>query len=267
MPSDFIDFTRKDSLAVITLNRPEARNALSPDMVSELGRIIADCARTEIRAVMITGTGGSFCAGADVKDFVDNLEGDGPEGLSNHLRELADSLHRNIIMGIRGLEKPVIAAVNGVAAGAGFSLALCCDLRVAAADARFIMAYAGIGCTADGGSTYMLPRLVGMSKAMEIYMASQPIGAEYARELGLVNQVCPSENFDRHALEMATRLAQGPTVAYGRVKALFDNSWAASLEEQLDAETDAISNIVFTGDFQEGVKAFTQKRMPWFQGR
>ncbi len=267
MPSSHIEFTRKDNLAVITLNRPEARNALTPDMVAEFGKAIGDCRRPEIRAVMITGTGGAFCAGADVKDFVDNLEKGGPDGLSPHLRQLADSLHRDIVMGIRQLEKPVIAAVNGVAAGAGFSLALCCDLRVASADARFIMAYAGIGCTADGGSTYMLPRLVGLGKAMEIYMASQPIGAEYARELGLVNQVCPAENFERHSLEMATRLAQGPTLAYGRVKALFDNSWAANLEEQLDAETDAISNIVYTGDFQEGVRAFAQKRMPWFQGR
>ena len=267
MPSSHIDFTRKDSLAVITLNRPEARNALTPDMVAEFGKAIGDCRRPEIRAVMITGTGGAFCAGADVKDFVDNLENGGPEGLSPHLRQLADSLHRDIVMGIRQLEKPVIAAVNGAAAGAGFSLALCCDLRVASADARFIMAYAGIGCTADGGSTYMLPRLVGLGRAMEIYLASQPIGAEYARELGLVNQVCPAENFERHSLEMATRLAQGPTLAYGRVKALFDNSWAANLEEQLDAETNAISNIVFTGDFQEGVRAFAQKRMPWFQGR
>ena len=267
MPTDFIDFTRKDTLGVITLNRPEARNALTPEMVADLGRIIGDCARPEIRAVMLTGTGGAFCAGADVKDFVGSLESGGAEALSAHVQELADGLHRNVIMGIRNLQKPVIAAVNGVAAGAGFSLALCCDVRVASADARFIMAYAGIGCTADGGSTYMLPRLVGAGKAMEIYMASQPIGAEYARELGLVNQVCPADSLDRHALEMATRLAQGPTVAYGRVKSLFENSWGAGLEEQLDAETDAISSIVFTGDFQEGIRAFAQKRMPWFQGR
>ena len=267
MPSDHIDFTRKDSLAVITLNRPEARNALTPEMVADLGRIVNDCARPDVRAVMLTGTEGAFCAGADVKNFVDSLEDGGPEVLSQRLHKLADSLHHNIVMGIRRLEKPVVAAVNGVAAGAGFSLALCCDVRVASADARFIMAYAGIGCTADGGSTYMLPRLVGLGRAMEIYMASQPIGAEYARELGLVNQVCPAEGFDRHALETAMRLAQGPTIAYGRVKAMFENSWGASLEEQLDAETEAISNIVFTNDFQEGVKAFTQKRMPWFQGR
>ena len=264
--SSKIDFTRKDSLAVITLNRPEARNALSPDMVADLGQAIAACRRPEIRAVLLNGVEGAFCAGADVKDFADQLAQGDAADLSRHLRSLADTLHRDVIIPIRRLEKPVIAAVNGVAAGAGFSLALCCDLRVASASARFIMAYAGIGCTADGGSTYMLPRLVGAGKAMEIYMASQPIGAEYALELGLVNQVCPADNFDRHALETATRLAQGPTLAYGRVKALFDNSWAADLETQLAAETDAISNIAYTGDFQEGIKAFTQKRTPWFQG-
>ena len=137
MPTDLIDFTRKDTLGVITLNRPEARNALTPGMVAELGGIIRDCARPEIRAVMLTGTGGAFCAGADVKDFVDSLESGGPEALSAHVQELADGLHRNVIMGIRNLQKPVIAAVNGVAAGAGFSLALCCDVRVASADARF----------------------------------------------------------------------------------------------------------------------------------
>ena len=262
-----VEFTRKDTLAVITLNRPEARNALSPDMVPELGSAIANCARPEIRAVVITGAGGAFCAGADVKNFADALEFEGPEGLSAHLHNLADALHREVILGIRQLEKPVIAAVNGVAAGAGFSLALACDLRVASANARFLMAYAGIGCTADGGSTYMLPRLVGLGKAMEIYLASQPLGAEYARELGLVNQVWPTENFERHYLEMATRLAQGPTIAYGRVKAMFANSWGATLEDQLAVETEAISNIAHTGDFQEGVKAFTQKRQAWFQGR
>ncbi len=267
MPSSKIDFTRQDSLAVITLNRPEARNALSPDMVADLGRAIADCRRPEIRAALLTGAGGAFCAGADVKDFAGHLEQAGAAGLSRHLRDLADMLHREVIIPIRRLEKPVVAAINGVAAGAGFSLALCCDLRVASAGSQFIMAYAGIGCTADGGSTYMLPRLVGAGKAMEIYLASQPIGAEYALELGLVNQICPTDNFERHALETATRLAQGPTLAYGRVKALFDNSWAADLESQLDAETDAIGNIAHTGDFQEGIKAFTQKRRPWFQGR
>ena len=260
-------FERKGSLGVIRLNRPEARNALSPEMVAELGQAVVACRAGDIRAVLLTGTSGAFCAGADVRDFAAQLESGGPAGLSAHLRRLADDLHREVIIGIRRLDKPVVAAVNGVAAGAGFSLALACDLRVAAADARFLLAYANIGGTADGSSTYMLPRIVGQGRAMEIYLARQPIGAQYALELGLVSQVFEPAHFDRHAMETADRLAQGPTRAYGQVKALFDAGWHSDLATQLDAETDAIANIALTGDFQEGIQAFAQKRQAWFQGR
>ena len=261
-----IQLERKGTLAVIRLNRPEARNALSPEMVSDLGQAIASCRGGDIRAVLLTGTDGAFCSGADVRDFSAQLESGGPEGLSDHLRDLADSLHRNVVMGIRRLDKPVVAAINGVAAGAGFSLALACDLRVASSDARFLLAYANIGCTADGGSTYMLPRIVGQGRAMEIYLARQPIGAHYALDLGLVSPVFEPSHFERHAMETADRLAQGPTRAYGRVKALFDGSWDSDLATQLDAETDAIANIGLTRDFQEGIRAFSQKRQAWFQG-
>ena len=144
---------------------------------------------------------------------------------------------------------------------------LACDMRIAASDARFLMAYANIGATADGGSTYLLPRLVGAGKAMDIYLASQPISAEMALEMGLISQVCPAADLDRHTLETATRLADGPTVAYGRAKALFDGSWDSDLASQLDAETEAISLSALTSDFQEGIRAFSDKRKPWFQGR
>ena len=258
---------QKGPLAVIRLNRPEARNALSPQMVAELGQALASCRGGDIRAVLLTGTDGAFCAGADVRDFTAQLDEGGPEELSEHLRQLADAVHRDVVMPIRRLDKPVVAAINGVAAGAGFSLALACDLRVASSDARFLLAYANIGCTADGGSTYMLPRIVGQGRAMEIYLARQPIGAQYALELGLVSQVFEASHFERHAMETADRLAQGPTRAYGQVKALFDGSWDSDLPTQLDAETDAIANIGLTGDFQEGIRAFSQKRQAWFQGR
>ena len=267
MAADQIKLSRQGNLAVITLNRPEARNALSQDMMTELGGAIRSCKGSDVRAVVLTGSGGAFCSGADVKDFAVQLEEGGPEGLARHLRELAGAFHREVILGIRRLDKPVVAAIDGVAAGGGFSLMLACDLRIASNNARFLMAYAGIGATADGGSTYMLPRLVGQSRAMELYLAGQPLSAQAALEMGLINQMCPAEELDRHALETATRLSQGPTLAYGRVKALFDGSWNAALEEQLDAETDAISNIALTGDFQEGVRAFTDKRRPWFQGK
>ncbi len=267
MPTDQVHFKRQDSLAIITLDRPESRNALTPDTIDQLGRAVQSCARPDIRAVLLTGAEGAFCAGADVKSFANQLEMGGPEGLSRHLKDLANTLHREVILGLQRLEKPVVAAVNGVAAGGGLSLALACDLRLASSNARFIMAYGNLGTTADGGSTYLLPRLVGQGKALEIYLANQPMSAEYALEVGLVSQVIPQESFERHALETATRLSQGPTLAYGRTKTLFTNSWEVSLETQLNAEAEAISNMALTEDFQEGIRAFTQKRLPWFQNR
>jgi len=266
MSSAQVEFKQQSSLGIITLNRPESRNALTPQMIQDLGQSIQKCHRNDIRAVLITGVGNAFCSGADVKHFADNLEMNGPNGLAEYLNKLAETLHKDVILQLRLLNKPVIAAINGVAAGAGFSLTLSCDLRIASSEARFIMAYAGIGCTADGGSTYFLPRLVGLGRAMEIYLASQPIGAEYARELGLVNQVFPSGNFAQHSLEIAIRLSEGPTQAYGKVKQLFDNSWDSTLAMQLDSETTAISDIGLTHDFQDGIKAFRDKRQAWFQG-
>ncbi len=266
MAGGLVDLSNQGAVGIITLNRPEARNALNPEMFQELGSAIQGCRDPDMRAVIITGSGGSFCAGADVKDFVNQLENSGPEGLHQHLKHLADAFHRHVIIPIRQLDKPVIASIDGVAAGGGLSLALACDLRVASDSARFLMAYGNIGATADGGSTYLLPRLIGTARAMELYLSDQPIGAQRALDLGLLNQVFPTAELERSTLEFAARLAQGPTVAYGRVKALFDSSWDASLAGQLDAETEYISNITMTDDFQEGIKAFAEKRSPRFQG-
>ena len=267
MAGGLVDLSNQGAVGIITLNRPEARNALNPEMFQELGSAIQGCRDPDMRAVIITGSGGSFCAGADVKDFVNQLENSGPEGLHQHLKHLADAFHRYVIIPIRQLDKPVIASIDGVAAGGGLSLALACDLRVASDSARFLMAYGNIGATADGGSTYLLPRLIGTARAMELYLSDQPIGAQRALDLGLLNQVFPTAELERSTLEFAARLAQGPTVAYGRVKALFNSSWDASLAGQLDAETEYISNITMTDDFQEGIKAFAEKRSPRFQGR
>ena len=267
MAGELVNLSSNGAVGIITLNRPEARNALNPKMFQELSSAIQGCRDPDMRAVIITGSGGSFCAGADVKDFVNQLENSGPEGLHEHLKHLADAFHRDIIIPIRQLDKPVIASIDGVAAGGGLSLALACDLRVASDSARFLMAYANIGATADGGSTYLLPRMIGTARAMELYLSDQPIGAQRALDLGLLNQVFPTAELERSTLELAARLAQGPTVAYGRVKALFDSSWDATLAGQLDAETEYISNITMTADFQEGIKAGAEKRSPRFQGR
>jgi len=266
MAASAVQLRITNNVATIALNRPEARNALTAQMIGDLADAIRSCQSGDVRAVLLTGSGDAFCAGADVRDFVDHLESGGPEGLSQHIREVAAKLHREVVLGLLRLEKPVVAAVNGVAAGAGFSLMLACDMRIAASSARFLMAYANIGATADGGSSYLLPRLVGAAKAMEVYLASQPMSAEIALQIGLVSQICQKEKLEQHALETAARLAQGPTVAYGRVKALFQRSWDTGIEDHLDAETREISDIALTRDFQEGIRAFTGKRQAWFQG-
>ena len=266
MTSDTIQFKLSGNVATITLNRPEARNSLTPQMIADLGDAVQSCSAGEVRAVLLTGSGGAFCAGADLKGLVERLENDGPEALSQEIRHVAGTLHDRVILPLLRLKKPVIGAINGVAAGAGFSLMLACDLRIASSSARFLMAYGNIGATADGGSTYLLPRIVGAAKAMELYLASQPLSAESALEMGLVTQICDKDVLDQHALETAMRLAQGPTLAYGRVKELFLNSWGSTVEDQLEAETQAFVDISLTRDWQEGVKAFTEKRQPWFQG-
>ena len=267
MADKHIKFEITDSVGIITLDRAEARNALTAVMVAELGEAIEACKRPAVRAVLLTGSGGAFCSGADVKLMVEELEKGGPQGIHDHLHALANELHTNVVLGLRRLEKPVVAGINGVAAGGGFSLMLACDLRVAANSARFLMAYAGIGATADGGSTYLLPRIVGSGRAMEIYLASQPIGAQAALEMGLVHQVVDDEHLHQHAMETAVRLAQGPTLAYGRVKALFDNSWDTDIATQLDSEREALANSGLTADFQEGIKAFAERRQARFQGK
>ena len=267
MAEEQVKFEKMDGVGIITMNRPESRNALTPDMVAQMGEAIEACKKPDVRAVLLTGAGGGFCSGADLKVVVETLENSGQEGVREYIRTLANDLHTKVVLGLRRLEKPVVAAVNGVAAGAGFSLMLGCDLRVAASSARFLMAYANIGAPADGGSTYLLPRLVGYGRAMELYLASQPVSAQVALEMGLVNQVVDDEGLHRHAMETAVRLARGPTLAYGRVKALFDQSWDNGLAAQLDAETEAFADICLTADFQEGVKAFAERRQARFQGK
>ncbi len=260
-------YGEEDGVATITLNRPEARNALSPNMMDGLAEALKRCDSADVRAVLITGSGGAFCAGADVRGFTRALE-EGTANISAHLEDQAGKLHRQVILKIRELPKPVIAVVDGVAAGAGVGLALACDLRIASEGARFVLAYSNIGATADGGSTYFLPRLVGPSRTMELYLLNEPLGAQRALELGMVNRVVAAEALQEESMELARRLASGPTVAYGRVKALIDRlELSKRLESQLDEETKAIVGITQTHDFQEGIRAFAEKRPPDFQGR
>ena len=150
MANGNIKFEKMDGVGIITLDRPESRNSLTPDMVDEMGEAIEACKRNDVRSVLLNGTGAAFCSGADVKMFVEVLDNGGPEGLHQHISTMADALHTKVVLGLRILEKPVVAAINGVAAGAGFSLTLGCDIRYAAQSARFLMAYANIGATGHG---------------------------------------------------------------------------------------------------------------------
>ncbi|MBI3964971.1 MAG: enoyl-CoA hydratase/isomerase family protein [Chloroflexi bacterium] len=262
MGYETIEIRREGPVAKVVLNRAEALNALNLKMVVELGGALAECAAPDVRVVVLTGTGRAFCAGGDVKSFVDSLSED-PVG---YLRDLADEFHQRVVLGIRRLAKPVIGSINGVAAGGGLSLALCCDLRIAADNARLATAYSNIGLSADGGSTFFLPRLVGLGRSAEIFMFAEVLDANKAFELGIVNKVVPAAELESATDDWAIRLAAGPTRAHGVVKKLLNRTFANDLTTQLDTETAGMAELAMTQDYREGVTAFAEKRQPNFRG-
>lgn len=252
-----------DNVATVTLNRPDAMNALTIPMAEELVDALIRCrADAAVRAVIVKGAGRGFCAGGDVKSFAESLQADPLIAIRN----LAMRLHASVAE-IRRMEKPVIAQVHGVAAGAGMSLALACDLTIAAQTARFIMAYARVGLSPDGSSTFYLPRLVGPKKALEIFYAGDPIDASEAVRLQLVNRVVPDAELEKETQALARRLAEGPTLALARAKELVYMSLSESLETQLENERHFMGLSAASDDFREGVQAFMQKREPKFEGR
>ena len=263
--SDKVSLTTDGGVAVVTLNAPEARNALTNETIDELADALTECRSGAVRAVVLTGSGTAFCSGADLREFYSWLEL-GEEEFSARVHAIADRIHTKVIERIRSLPKPVVASVNGVAAGAGAAIAVACDFRIASEEARFFLAFANIGATADSGSTYYLPRLVGQAKAMEIYLMKQPMSAQACLETGLFNRVCAPDKLGEHTMEIAHQLASGPTVAYGRVKALMDRSWTADFHVQLKEEAEMLGASGLTHDFQEGVRAFIEKRAPEYRG-
>jgi 2-(1,2-epoxy-1,2-dihydrophenyl)acetyl-CoA isomerase len=251
----------KDHVATITMNRPERYNALTIRMIENLLEMVSACEEDrEVRVLVLTGAGRAFCAGGDVKEFAERLG-----TISQHLRRLLASFH-GAVSRMNRMSKPVIAAVNGVAAGAGMSLAMACDMAVAADSARFTMAYSKIGATPDGSSTYFLPRLVGLRRALELTYTNRVLTAREAEAWGLVNRVVPDAEFPATVNALAAELAAGPTLALGRAKRLFLMSGHESLETQMENETQFIALSSKTADFREGVKAFAEKRQPIFRG-
>lgn len=251
----------KDRVATITLNRPDRYNALSVGMVEALSDLLLACDEDRgIRAVVLTGAGPAFCAGGDVREFVEQAA-----TISRHLKRLLAAFHGSISRMTR-MAKPILAAVNGVAAGAGMSLAMACDVVIAAASARFTMAYTKIGATPDGSSTYFLPRLVGLRRALELVYTNRVLQAQEAVAWGLVTREVPDAEFPAAVTAMAAELAAGPTLSFARTKQLFLLSAHESLETQMEHEAQCIALSSRTADFREGTAAFVEKRPPLFRG-
>ena len=248
---------REGAVLSITLNRPDVFNALNRGLHRELRAALEGASDPAVRAVVITGAGRGFCAGQDVREFT-AIEGSVRDALE-------ETYHPNIRL-IRALEKPVIAAVNGPAAGAGLSLASACDIRVASTDASFVPGFIGIGLAPDSGGTWFLHRLLGFSRAFEWMSSNRKLGADEALAWGLVSEVIPADGFAARVSELAAGWAALPTFAVGLTKRLFENAHTASLEEQLALEAELQQGAVGSADFREGVAAFLEKRPPSFTG-
>jgi 2-(1,2-epoxy-1,2-dihydrophenyl)acetyl-CoA isomerase len=262
-PAVLLDVT--DGVGWITLNRPKAYNAINTDLAERLLDAVIRCDEDdEVRALVITGKGPSFCSGGDIRQMMDAVARDGDAAV--FLKRLTVSLHEATAT-VAHMSKPVIMAVNGAAAGAGFSLALAGDLVLAGENARFTVAYTAIGLAPDGSSTFTLPRLIGPKRAFELICTNRPLSANEARELGLVSHVFPTAQFIEKVREYAVSVAQGPTVALGYAKKLLTLSAQSSLETQMEHERRAIAACGRTGDFREGADAFFAKRPAKFQGR
>ncbi len=253
-----VETSRDGSVLTITLNRPDVLNAFNTAMHKVLGAALKDARDPEVRAVVITGAGRGFCVGQDLTEF---REAAGDIG-----GRLRSTYHPNVLA-IRALEKPVIAAVNGPAAGAGLSFACACDIRIAADAASFVPAFVNIGLIPDSGGTFFVTRLLGYARAFEWLCSGRKLSAAEAHEWGLVSEVVPAEALAERAAELAEQLAALPTRAIGMTKRLLDRAGKATLDEQLEWEAQLQAVATRSEDFSEGVLAFLEKREPSFQGR
>jgi 2-(1,2-epoxy-1,2-dihydrophenyl)acetyl-CoA isomerase len=253
-------------IGTLTLNRPKVLNAMSPELIGELVVAAAWLAdRAPLRALIVAGEGRAFSAGGDVTWFKRGLDESG-EYLSADVRRGAEVLHQAIV-DFRRIPYPVIGAINGVAAGAGFSLALMCDVRIASADAAFVCAYGRIGASPDGGMTYFLPRVVGPARALELLLEDPILGAEQAREEGIVSEVVPAEELLAVAHERASALAAKAPHYVRMSKILVGRSLENSLTDHLQLERHGIADSMATKDLREGVTAFLDGRQAEFKGR
>ncbi|MEV3919953.1 enoyl-CoA hydratase-related protein [Actinomadura coerulea] len=260
--SETVLYDVTDAVGTITLNRPDGMNSLTVEMKEALrAAVVRAAADPAVRAVVLTGAGRAFCAGQDLREHGDNLAAG--RGLDDTVRK-----HYNpIVLAIAGMRKPVVAAVNGVAAGAGASLAFACDLIVASDKARFATAFTGIGLAPDSGMSWTLQRLVGRAKATELLLLGEPVKAPEALELGLVTRVVPADELAPASMELARRLASGPTASYGAVKAALDHAATHDLASALEREAELQDDCEKTSDHHNATEAFLKKQQPVFEGR
>jgi len=256
-----IELKIENKIAYITLNRPEVFNSFNREMALRLQDTLDACeVNDEVRVIVLTGNGKAFCAGQDLKEVTS------PE-LNPGFKKILEEHYNPIILRIRNIEKPIIAAVNGVAAGAGANIALACDVVVASEKASFIQAFSLIGLIPDSAGTFFLPRLIGFQKASALMMLGDKVSAEEAERLGMIYKYVPSEEFQETIQKLALKMAQMPTKALGLIKKTLNQSFTNNLEQQLSVESKYQIEAASSEDYQEGVAAFIEKRKPNFRGK
>jgi len=259
MEDKLVTWIKKDGICTITMNSPKTLNALSSVLTANLEEAFEDCFDETVRAVVLTGNGKAFCAGGDLQGMLDM---GAPKWLQQVPKKLAV-----VISTIRELPKPVIAAVNGPAMGVGMSVAMACDLRIASDKATFVQAYTSVGLSPDGAWTLTVPRIIGLSKAMEMLLLDKPVNAEEALRTGMISMVVPADSFIEETDKLAAKLASGPTLAFARGKQLINRSLLRELECQMENERLSIMAGGASNDFIEGTDAVFKKRKPEFNGR
>ena len=262
MTFETLDFEQHGNVAVIRMNRPENANALNKKMGQELMDVAIECDENpDIRAAVFTGTGRFYSAGGDLLSFAD-----AGDEMPKLLKELTIYLHAALSRFAR-MDAPLILAINGIAAGAGFSMACCGDLSIASEDAKFTMAYTNAGLVTDGSSTYYVARHIGMRRTQELMLTNRTLTAEEALDWGLVNKVVPADKLMDEAMDLAQKMAAGPTKSYGMIKNLLLNTFSDTLESQMELEARGIAAAANTEDGKAGIQAFLNKQKPEFTGR
>lgn len=260
---DSIEAEIKDLVAIVTLKRPETMNAVSPELARSLADTFAEIPTDgSVRAVILTGEGRAFCSGGDIRAMSAALDGD----VTSFFLDLTANLHR-ISRALTSCHVPTIAAVNGPAAGFGFGLALSCDLVIASERAEFSLAHGQVGQIPDGGAWYLLPRVVGKKRALDLYLTRRVLDAKSAEDWGIVTEILPVSNFREVAIGFAKDIARGPTRAYAMAKRRLGEGWDSTFDVYLDEQRRAIAELAGTNDFREGVRAFLERRAPDFAGK